>query len=91
MDADKKPGRHGEQPGADVALYLARHGAKVDVVRASSPDDGVAEGILSHATNHGVDLIVIGADSHGRSTERILDGVTRTMLTHVRTPLLISR
>ena len=90
MDADKKPGRHGEEPGADVALYLARHGAKVEVVQASSLEGGVAKGILLHAASHGDDLIVIGAYSHARSTERIFGGVTRTMLAQVRTPLLIS-
>jgi len=34
---------------------------------------------------------VIGAYSHARAMERILGGVTRTMLAQVRTPLLISR
>lgn len=90
MDADKKPGRYGEEPGADVGLYLARHGAKVEVLQASSLDGGVAQGILSHAENHGVDLIVIGAYSHARATERIFGGVTRAMLAQVHTPLLIS-
>lgn len=91
VDADKKPGRHGEEPGADVALFLARHGAKVEVLQASSLDGSVAQGILSHAENHDVDLIVIGAYSRARATERILGGVTRTMLAQVHTPLLISR
>lgn len=91
MDADKKPGRHGEQPGADLALYLARHGAKVDVVQASSTDRGVAEGIMSYGANHGVDLIVLGAYSHARTREWILGGVTRELLADVQTPLLISR
>lgn len=91
VDADKNSGRHGEEPGADVALYLARHGAKVEVLQASSPGGDIARGILSHAANQGADLIVIGAYSHARATEWILGGVTRTMLAQVHTPLLISR
>ena len=27
---------HGEQPGADIALYLARHGVKVDVMQEAT-------------------------------------------------------
>src|SRR5882757_4725210 len=27
VDSEQRAGRHGEDPGADIALYLARHGA----------------------------------------------------------------
>jgi nucleotide-binding universal stress UspA family protein len=91
VDADKESGRHGKEPGADIALFLARHGAKVEVLQASSLDGSVAQAILSHVENHHVDLIVIGAYSHSRATQWILGGVTRTMLAQVHTPLLISR
>ena len=32
VNPEQLPELHGEQPGADMALYLARHGVKVDVV-----------------------------------------------------------
>ena|SRR5450830_1723408 len=31
FNADRQHGTHGEQPGADIALYLARHGVPVEV------------------------------------------------------------
>lgn len=91
LDEHLLPARHGEQPGNDLAHYLARHGTKVNVVHAKSPAEGIAEGILSHAEKEDADLIVIGAYSHARAVEKLLGGVTRTMLAQVRTPLLISR
>ena len=35
VDAEKNP-RHGEEPGADIAHYLSRHGAKVAVRQMAS-------------------------------------------------------
>jgi nucleotide-binding universal stress UspA family protein len=91
VDSDERGGRHGEEPGADIALYLARHGARVEVEQASSQGFPVADIILSHAANHGVDLIVIGAYSHARSIETLFGGVTRTVLKHAAVPVLMSR
>jgi nucleotide-binding universal stress UspA family protein len=91
VDSDERGGRHGEEPGADIALYLARHGARVEVEQVSSQGFPVADIILSHAANHGVDLIVIGAYSHARSIETLFGGVTRTVLKHAAVPVLMSR
>jgi nucleotide-binding universal stress UspA family protein len=38
--------RHGQEPGIDIALFLARHGVHVDVERRSSHGTPVAEVIL---------------------------------------------
>jgi nucleotide-binding universal stress UspA family protein len=38
-----------------------------------------------------VDLIVIGAYSHARWAEIIFGGVTRTLLTQMPVPVLVSR
>jgi len=91
VDSDERAGRHGEEPGADIALYLARHGVQVDVEPVSSHGAAVADIILSHAKDHGVDLIVIGAYSHARSVEMVFGGVTRTLLKQAPVPVLISR
>jgi nucleotide-binding universal stress UspA family protein len=91
VDADKRPSRHGEQPGADIARYLVQHGAHVEVERLSSHGAPVAEVIVSHAINRGVDLIVIGAYSRARSVQLVFGGVTRTLLKQSPLPLLISR
>src|ERR1700686_3500659 len=76
VDSNKRADRHGEEPGADIALYLARHGAHVEVEQASSHGSPVADILLSFAADHGMDLIVIGAYSHARSVEVVFGGVT---------------
>jgi nucleotide-binding universal stress UspA family protein len=91
VDSDERAGRHGEEPGADIALYLARHGVHVEVEQVSSHGAAVAEIIQSSAADHGVDLIVIGAYSHARSVEMVFGGVTRTLLKQTPIPVLMSR
>jgi nucleotide-binding universal stress UspA family protein len=91
MPGGNRAGRHGEEPGADIALYLARHGARVDVEQVLSKGTPVADIILSHARDHGADLIVIGAYSHARSVEMVFGGVTRTLQTRAPVPVLMSR
>jgi nucleotide-binding universal stress UspA family protein len=91
VDSNKRADRHGEEPGADIALYLARHGAHVEVEQVSSRGSPVADIILSYAADHGIDLIVIGAYSHARSVEMVFGGVTRTLLKQTPIPVLMSR
>jgi nucleotide-binding universal stress UspA family protein len=91
VDSARRAHRHGEEPGADIALYLARHGARVDVERSASNGAPVAEVIISRAVDGGADLIVIGAYSHPRWAEVIFGGVTRTLLTRMPIPILVSR
>jgi len=91
VDSEERARRHGEEPGADIALYLARHGVRVEVEQVLSKGSAVTDIILSHAANHGVDLIVIGAYSHARSIEMMFGGVTRTVLKQTPVPVLMSR
>ncbi|MGA7808063.1 universal stress protein [Bradyrhizobium sp.] len=86
----QKNSRHGEEPGADVALYLSRHGAKVTVEQVRSNGEPVAEIILGFAERHDGDLIVIGAYSHSRTSQMIFGGVTQRLLQGATVPLLIS-
>ena len=89
VDPQKNP-RHGEEPGADVAHYLTRHGAKVVVEQVQSHGDPIANVILAYAERHNTDLIVVGAYSHARTTEMIFGGVTRSLLRDAAVPLLIA-
>ena len=41
---------HGDEPGADVAAYLSRHGANVIVERVPSENRSVKEVLKDHAT-----------------------------------------
>ena len=89
VDPQKNP-RHGEEPGADVAQYLIRHGARVVVEQVQSHGEPIARIILAHAAHHHSDLIVVGAYSHARTTEMIFGGVTRSLLRDATVPLLIA-
>jgi nucleotide-binding universal stress UspA family protein len=81
---------HGEEPGADIARHLARHGVKVEVERTISGEVSVGDVILSRAADLGTDLIVMGAYGHSRFRELALGGVTRELLRHMTVPVLLS-
>ncbi|MCS7102155.1 MAG: universal stress protein, partial [Burkholderiaceae bacterium] len=61
------PGAHGEVPGADIALYLARHGVRAEAARTVAAEVSVGDEILSRAFDYGADLIVMGAYGHSRA------------------------
>jgi nucleotide-binding universal stress UspA family protein len=84
-----RPGDHGEVPGADIALFLARHGVKATAARQSAEIDIGAQ-ILSRAADTSADLIVMGGYGHSRLRELVLGGVTRTMLEAMTVPVLMS-
>lgn len=84
-------GAHGEEPGADMALYLARHGVNVDVsVQHTGDEIDTGNAILSFAFDFGADLLVMGAYGHARFREVLLGGVTRTVLQAMTLPVLMS-
>lgn len=82
---------HGEEPGADAATFLARHGVNAVVERLESGSSSIAETLCRFAAQVEADLIVIGAYSHSKTREMIFGGVTRSMLKSIRIPLLIAR
>jgi nucleotide-binding universal stress UspA family protein len=86
----EKPFGHGEQPGADIAVHLARHGIKVEVQRIESRDVDVANIILSHIADQSSDLLVMGAYGHSRLRELVLGGVTRTILHDMTVPVFMA-
>jgi nucleotide-binding universal stress UspA family protein len=86
FNADTAGDIHGEIPGTDMALYLARHGVRVEVT-ASDTDDDAGEALLAYAADNSIDLIVMGAYGHSRFREILLGGVTRTVLRTSSLPL----
>ncbi|PWF54971.1 universal stress protein [Massilia glaciei] len=79
----------GEQAGDDIALLLARHDVKVNVLRpASSIDDG--HSLLSLAPDCGADVIVMGCYGHTSLREMVMGGVTRTVLRNMTIPVLMA-
>ena len=90
VDPRTSPDGHGAEPGADVALWLARHGVKVTFSATWPPTATWAAVILSRAADIGVDLIVMGVYGHSRVREMVLGGVSRTLLSSMTVPVLIS-
>jgi nucleotide-binding universal stress UspA family protein len=82
---------HGQEPGADIARHLTRHGAKVSVRRVSSGGEDIGRVLLSRAVSFGADLLAVGAYGHSRLSEWIFGGVTQTMLREAELPVLMSR
>jgi len=83
-------GGHGEEPGADIALHLARHGVKVNVEHTVTSGISDAETLLNYAADLSADLLVIGAYGHSRFRELVLGGVTRTLLREMTVPVLMA-
>ncbi len=84
--------------------YLAAHDIEVEITiqvpphpsiseRILSPtnvDASFAEMLLSHAADLGADLVVMGAYGHSRGFELVLGGMTRTFLSSMPIPFLMS-
>lgn len=85
-----REGDHGEVPGADIALYLARHGVKASAARQSAQGVDIGAQILSRAADTGADLIVMGGYGHSRLRELVLGGATRSLLQSMTVPVLMS-
>jgi nucleotide-binding universal stress UspA family protein len=89
LDAEDSGGAHGEQPGADLALYLARHDVTVEAdAQTSTIDTGNA--LLSYVADLNADLLVMGGYGHARLREMLLGGVTRTILNAMTLPVLLA-
>ncbi|WP_316859413.1 universal stress protein [uncultured Cohaesibacter sp.] len=88
VDAEKLhlPG----DPGADLAVYLSRHGVNVSVDKITSSEAGVADTLLGHVDVMGADLVVMGGYGHSRVREFIMGGATRDMLGAMTVPCLMA-
>ncbi len=90
FDAVRPGSGHGEEPGADIGLYLARHGVRVTASHYENAGAEVGSLLLSRAFDFSADLIVMGAWGHSRLHEMVLGGVTRTLLESMTVPVLMS-
>jgi len=92
LSINPRPGydAHGEEPGADIGLHLARHDVRVEVQRTQVKDIDTGEALLSRLADAGSDLLVMGAYGHSRMREFVLGGVTRTLLAEMTVPVLMS-
>lgn len=90
MAVNPRRGDHGSVPGADIGLYLARHGVRVEVKMDHGAEIDIGNELLSRAADLDADLIVMGGYGHSRLTEWVLGGATRTILESMTAPVLMS-
>lgn len=85
-------GRHGmgDEPGADIARHLSRHGvvAEAQQVVSDALDPGAL--LLNAVADSGADLVVMGAYGRSRLRELVLGGMTHYVLSHMTVPVLMS-
>jgi len=84
-----EPRRLAGEPGADMALYLARHGLKVEIRHIPKGSSGVSDALLNYISDNGIDLVVMGGYGHSRMREFILGGATRGILAAMTAPVLM--
>ena len=89
FNASSQDEAHGEVPGSDLALYLARHGVAVNVI-CRRTDIDIGNALLSLCADQGSDLLVMGGYGHTRFREILLGGVTRTVLESMTLPVLMA-
>lgn len=77
-------------PGGAICLLLARHGVKAEVSILARTMPKISEVLTRFATEHGADVIVMGAYGHTRFRESILGGATRELLEQTKIPLIMA-
>ncbi|MGF7174316.1 universal stress protein [Azospirillum doebereinerae] len=92
MAANPKPGPKGlgDEPCADIARHLSRHGCRVEATHVATDVVEPGDTILNTAADEGCDLLVMGAYGRSRLRELVLGGMTRYMLQHMTVPVLMS-
>ncbi|AXK71047.1 universal stress protein [Lysobacter sp. TY2-98] len=81
---------HGQEPGADIAAHLARHGLEVSVQVHPTARGGVGNDLLLTAVESRSDLIICGGYGHSRAREWAFGGATRELLWRSHVPVLFS-
>ena len=89
FNAGRELDAHGSEPGADMALYLARHGIRVEVSSQVTAID-IGSALLSFAADTESDLLVMGCYGHSRFREIMLGGASRTVLQSMTLPVLMA-
>lgn len=89
VNPELETGLHGEEPGADMGLYLARHGLRVEVL-VERTQAAVGDALLGIARASSAGLLVTGAFGHSRYREIVLGGVTRLLLDRAPLPVLFA-
>ena len=80
-----------QAPTPELTAYLARSGVKFSVANLNSKGRTVSVAIKEFGDEVAADLMVMGAYGHSRLRERILGGVTRSMIDSPTRPIFLAR
>ncbi len=80
----------GEIGAVDIAAHLAHHGVTVTLSRTVAAGVPEASALLNEASDLGIGLLVTGAYGQTPMRERVLGGVTRSLLEGMTVPVLMS-
>ncbi len=81
---------HGQEPGADIALSLSRHGVKVEVRQVADVGRSVPEALSTLARDWDAGMIVMGGFGHSKMRESLFGGVSYEMLERAEFPIFMS-
>ena len=73
-----------------IGRYLEWHGVQARLQRSPELPDEVGELLLSRCADLDADLLVMGCYGHSRAREFVLGGATRTVLSSMTVPVLMS-
>ena len=74
----------------DVLAWLGAHGIAAKPEHAVAQDISVGDLLLARLSDLDADLLVMGAYGHSRWRELVLGGATRSILSHMTVPVLLS-
>lgn len=84
-------GGHGQEPGADIAFHLLRHGIRPEIHVDHTSEMSVGARLLFWVERLRADLIVAGAFGYSRLREALIGGVTQHLLDNANVPVFMSR
>ena len=90
LDPDPDVARASFTPSDAITLALVRQGVNAEAASGLSSGTSVGEALLTHVTQQGGDLLVMGCYGHARLHEFIFGGATRHILHNTTVPVLMS-
>ena len=90
FDADPSRWADGDNPGADLAMWLSHHGCNVTVGEYVTGRKSVSQSILARAQENAADLVVMGAYGRSRWNERFFGGTTESMIKQTEMSVLLA-
>jgi nucleotide-binding universal stress UspA family protein len=77
-------------PTVEIASALSRHGVRCTTAESQTSDLNVGNELLNQVSDHGIDLVVMGAYGRSRFREFVFGGATRVTLKSMTVPVLFS-